>query len=352
MPMAKKELLVVGAGITGSLTAAFLSKSFPEVAVTMWEKARGAGGRMTTHRLPEDGSLHVDMGAQYISRFDTQEDLEYKKRKEEIYSELLSSRTLVPFNGEIEGGQPQSSPVLCNYVAPTGLSSTAKHFLAQSKGKKQFQHSLTSVIVSGKVECNTSCGTRANFDAVVLTLPVPEILKLEGNLKTLITPDIKTKLEGVQYSSRYALGLFYNDSTSLPRYNWSAKYFDNQTIRFACWDSDKRAVSQVKGRTLLLHTSVPFGLKNLESDKIVVQSTILNSLKDVIPGLPEATHSHIIRWRYSQVFQPYPSCPGCVVLCENPLVVATGDGFIGSNFENCLRAAYATEEVLCTGLMT
>jgi len=62
------ELLVVGAGITGSLTAALLARRCQELAVglTVWDKARGAGGRMSTHRLPADPSMHVDMGAQYI----------------------------------------------------------------------------------------------------------------------------------------------------------------------------------------------------------------------------------------------------------------------------------------------
>lgn len=63
------RLLVVGAGLTGSVTAALVKHHFPtEVEINVWDKARGVGGRMTTHR-PPDSKSSVDLGAQYITRF-------------------------------------------------------------------------------------------------------------------------------------------------------------------------------------------------------------------------------------------------------------------------------------------
>jgi renalase len=76
--MSQKELLIVGAGLTGSLTANLLTRAPTAastvssslkppglgISVSVWDKARGAGGRMTTHRYPAESSLHMDMGAQ------------------------------------------------------------------------------------------------------------------------------------------------------------------------------------------------------------------------------------------------------------------------------------------------
>lgn len=65
------RLLIVGAGLTGSVSAALLRRKFPKelLDITVWEKSQGAGGRMNTNRFPGDskGLSSVDLGAQYIS---------------------------------------------------------------------------------------------------------------------------------------------------------------------------------------------------------------------------------------------------------------------------------------------
>lgn len=61
------RVLIVGAGLTGSLTASLLRRKFQNIDLTVWEKSRGAGGRMTTSRCPDDPKCTVDTGAQYIS---------------------------------------------------------------------------------------------------------------------------------------------------------------------------------------------------------------------------------------------------------------------------------------------
>lgn len=63
------RLLIVGAGFTGSVTASLLRRKFPKdvLNITVWEKSRGAGGRMTTNRNPSDPRCTADLGAQYVS---------------------------------------------------------------------------------------------------------------------------------------------------------------------------------------------------------------------------------------------------------------------------------------------
>lgn len=352
----RRKLLVVGAGLTGSLTAALLQKSSPPVSISVWEKARGAGGRMSTHRHSSNPDLLVDMGAQYISRTSPRqnEDTEFEHLREEAYQDLISAGVLVPFSGKIEGERKEFvKSVTDKYVSAKGVNGIVKHFLNQSGAGISFQHHLKSVEIdptqggdapSPRITCASSQG-QESFDCLVLTMPVPQILSLEGNIMKAITPEIQHKLASVQYSSRYALGLFYREHFAT---NWSAKYFDDPVVRFACWDTAKRGCSDAG--SLLLHTSVPFGLKHLEDDKEDIKAVILKRASELIPGLPDPIDSHLIRWRYSQVFQPYPGTPGCVVLSHDPLVVATGDAFSGSNFENCIRAAQVTAKTIITEL--
>ena len=62
------RLLIVGAGLTGSVTAALIKRHVPtNVDINVWEKSRGVGGRLATNRS-QDGLSSVDLGAQYITR--------------------------------------------------------------------------------------------------------------------------------------------------------------------------------------------------------------------------------------------------------------------------------------------
>lgn len=313
---------------------------------------------MSTSRLPSDPCLHVDMGAQYISRF--QSDCMHVDKSpslgaaDNLYQELTTE--CIPFNGQIEG---EMKPVDCalpaNYVVPGGMSSLCKYFLEQSKSKILYHHNLSHVDLSSNADgkkklvlCQTESNGHSAFDAVILTLPVPQLLQIEGDLISSLEPQLKATLASVKYSSRYALGLFYDADKVLssPRSfdcSWTAKYFDDPVIRFACWDNVKRGCTKV-GRTLLIHTSVPFGLKHLEEEKGKVESLILQTLSKLIPGLPQHTYTHIICWRFSQVHNMFPGLHDSVVLSHDPLVIATGDSFTGSNFNNCIRAALSTVE--------
>lgn len=55
------------------------------------------------------------------------------------------------------------------------------------------------------------------------------------------------------------------------------------------------------GPSLVVHTSVPFGLEHLERDKEEVQPIILEELYKLLPDLPQPTSIKCQKWRYSQV---------------------------------------------------
>ena len=61
--------------------------------------------------------------------------------------------------------------------------------------------------------------------------------------------------------------------------------------------------SEVEGTAIVVHTSVPFGLKYLENNVDEVKEMIMEHIKRQIPELKDATPVNIKcqRWRYSQV---------------------------------------------------
>lgn len=61
------------------------------------------------------------------------------------------------------------------------------------------------------------------------------------------------------------------------------------------------SVSEKFGPSVVVHTSVPFGMDHLEDATEEVQAIILEELQKLMPGLPEPESIKCQKWRYSQV---------------------------------------------------
>ena len=100
------RLLIVGGGLTGSTTAYLLRKMFAKdiLAITVWEKSRGAGGRMNTYRSEINSLATVDLGAQYISV----SSADYAQSHERYFN------VIVPFPNPKCAFLPNSNDILCS----------------------------------------------------------------------------------------------------------------------------------------------------------------------------------------------------------------------------------------------
>ncbi|XP_062331169.1 renalase isoform X1 [Osmerus eperlanus] len=342
------RVLIVGAGLTGSLCACLLRREIPhKVKIVVWDKSRGAGGRMSTSRSPNDPSCIVDLGAQYITATPY-----YAQTHNSFYEELLAHGVLKRLESSVEGMVTKEEGHK-NYVTPEGVSSIVKHFLNQSAGAEvSFDRHVTHVRRRGAVwEVTRKGGAGEEFDVVVLTMPVPQILQLQGDVASLMGEDQRGLLEGVSYSSRYALGLFYAPQAHI-HVPWAARYVSNSPcIRFIAIDDKKRsAESPDHGPSMVVHTSVPFGVRHLERDKEEVEPVILEELNRLLPGLPQPISVKCQKWRYSQVLTAVTGCPGQMTLLAEPLLVCGGDGFTHSNFDGCIESALRVLSVLKSSL--
>ncbi|XP_064627147.1 renalase-like [Lineus longissimus] len=344
-----KKILIVGCGVTGAASASLLQKTQTDPQkfnVTIFEKSRGTGGRMNTSRSSTNQQT-VDLGAQYISVRPN-----YAQINKSFHEELLSSGVLQPLTGVIEGDNNLMPDGTLNYTAPGGIGAIPKHFLKQSDADVSFSTHVSSIDLDPfgtywQVKTLDKPDEIKSFDAVLLTIPVPQILQLKGNIQNMLDEkkEIKEKLAKVAYSSRYALGLYFPPEAKIS-VTWAAKYFwDDPCIRFVSIDDRKRGKDGV-GHSLCVHTSVPFGLKHLEEDKEAVQPIIMDHLRKLIPDLPQPTETKCQKWRYSQVYKGYEGSPGCVVLQDSPLLVLAGDSFIHSNLDACLVSAKKTADVI------
>ena len=79
----------------------------------------------------------------------------------------------------------------------------------------------------------------SEFDTVIVTIPTPQILNLKGSIQDFLETK-RSSLENVQYSSRYALALYFDRGVNI-NVPWTCKYVvDNSCVRFISVDSRKR----------------------------------------------------------------------------------------------------------------
>ncbi|MCL4128719.1 UNVERIFIED_CONTAM: hypothetical protein GTU68_019458 [Idotea baltica] len=190
-------------------------------------------------------------------------------------------------------------------------------------------------------------GERECFDVVVLTMPVPQILGLTGQIKEIIQSNssLLEQLNSVEYSSRFALGLFYNKDSKIALSDGSSAQYvtNNPAIRFIAIDNMKRRRGSYDScPSVILHTSVPFGKANLEKSPGAMQHILLSKLNEMYPEWPEPEFVKCHKWRYSQVSSAFPGLPGAVKIGEG--LIAGGDGFTHSNMDGCIESAQAVVE--------
>merc|ERR1711997_367993 len=325
------RVLVIGGGITSAATSAFVTERLcsKNVQLTVWEKARGAGGRMSTSRSPGNSKCIADLGAQYISVTP-----EYEITHKSIYDQLIQENVIKPRTTHIDGQIPTQYNDVKDFVTTNlGMSSLVKYFFCKSGTEVNFNHHVTKInITKDKMfEVNTQDGKTELFDAAVMTMPVPQILQLPG-MDQIIKPETKENLSNVVYSSRYALALFFDKTESSVILNSSlpetgAHYIgDDSVFCYAAIDGKKKGIDSPT--SVIFHTKVPWGIKHLETPLKEVEEILLNHYKKRYPDWPLPTSVKCLRWRYSQTYKPFNGCPKAIVLNENPLLIAGGDGFM------------------------
>nr|XP_039259084.1 renalase-like isoform X1 [Styela clava] len=340
------RVLIVGAGLTGALCAHMLRRHLPtqlQCQIVVWEKSRGVGGRMSLSRPSEMEDCSAELGAQYV-----EQHTKYIEQHKYFYNELLESGILKPLEGKIDGFREGISE---NFTCGSGLNMMAKHFFAKSLVETCFNVRLDSLRLTSDDqeaswnvwEAATTSGKHDHFDAVFLTMPIPQILGIEGITDNLQKQQI-SDLEGASYSSRFAVGLFYEPGAYNIDLPYVAKFvLDNEVICFISVDQKKRGIER-KTQSIVVHTSAPFGKSHLEEDAEKVGPLIIEELKKIIPDLPEPTYVKYHKWRYSQVTKATESSDGCLIPKNKPLLVLAGDGFTHSNFDGCVQSAIVVEK--------
>ncbi|KAL1451349.1 hypothetical protein WDU94_005735 [Cyamophila willieti] len=348
-----KKILIVGSGITSALTGYLLRQKLlmDLVHITIWDKARGAGGRMTTSRSNAVPNCKVDLGLQYIT---TTPDL--LKEHEDIYQPLFNEKLLEPLRANIIGYKSKRENVT-HYVTPDGSSSIVKFFLNKSNINEicynTFLEKLQKPEGLDQIEAVSKEGKKGLFDIVVLTLPAPQVNELLERNGTIpfISPSKEYKsLSNVHYTERYAFGMFFDTHFERP---FDVKYFDNDDIvRYISFDNVKRNRPEEPYGVCVHTTNTFYGAymdveNSAENAKNIIESILLKKMREMFPAWPLPVETKLQKWKYSQVAKPHVDEVGYMKFNSKPLTLCIGDSFVSqSNFDKCIYSAKQGVDVL------
>jgi predicted NAD/FAD-dependent oxidoreductase len=376
------KLLIAGCGLTGVMTRWFIKAALPSQSFLIEQVDKdfpGNAGRLFTHQLRSEERLigQADVGGQYLTL--------YKDSFRDIFQHLQEENVLKPFdpNSGIINGIKSDYLHLPHFVAPQGMSSIVTSLLKDEKDAIFYEQEIKSInieengLFSVIFEVRGELETRQDYEGIVLAIPAPAAMKIDGNWKEFLENDsnvflsrkncskkeILNSLSKVEYSSRFATVFYFAIPRNLyeeflSKNQFSSKYvFNDEKIRFLSvenfkYENDENLNSEMIC-SVLLHSSIPFYHQNCFHSEEEILSIFLETARNHLPFLTEINpiSSYLHVWQLSQTTKKFmlPNIEsnqeaGVAFTIAKPGFVSglvfAGDYFTTSNIEGCLESAF------------
>lgn len=285
------KVAVIGAGISGLACARILQDH--GIGVTVFEKSRGPGGRMSTRRT--EGGHQFDHGAQYFTARDP--------RFRRYVDSWLQDGVVAPWTNRIvtlQGGKVISEKSGTDrYVAVPGMNAICRH-LANDLDI-QFGTKVSSLQRSGECwqltdEDSNSLGT---FDTVIVSAPAAQTSEL-----LRVVPELATKAESAEMKGCWAVMVALQQGLGLP---FCGAFVQESPLSWIALDSSKPGRS-TQPETWILHASSTWSEANMEREPADVEAELLAEFWRCIGKTAiEISYSTAHRWRFALPTSPLES---------------------------------------------
>jgi renalase len=298
------KTIIIGAGMAGlSATQVLVEKGHQ---VTVLDKGRGVGGRMSTRTI---NNAKADHGAQYFS---------VKSPQFQRFINQLQSQQVIK-----EWQLAQRANV--RYIGSSGMNTIPKNM---ASGLEVVLNE--KVILITQNELKTESGKSYSFDKLIITIPIPQVKELFAQSGILLSEKDKEVCNAIEYDPCFAVMVVLNQPTDIIS---GGIILENQPVSWIA-DNFQKGITEVPSVTL--HASAEFSRQHLESNPEEVAQMMLSSVNQwVIPENVLTFQVH--RWRYSLASKRYEE-PFYQI--ENQSIFLAGDGFGIGNVEGAFLSGY------------
>lgn len=282
--METKDVLVIGAGISGLLCAAALQAAGKRVGVL--DKGRGPGGRMSTRRGM--GESRIDHGAQFF----TVRDMRWQAWVDRMLAEGVVREW---FRQAPWDSKPEGYP---RYCGVSGMNAVPK-YLARDLEVVRSARVVSLQWMNGIWLVESAEGNRYAGRELVLSTPLPQAWNLlDTSGLHWVTNGTRAKLQAVRYEKGLATLVRLKGASAVPPPG-CLKLDEDALV----WVADNQQKGISKEPALTLHASAAFAERHWDSPDEVRGNLMLEAAAPWLgSGVSEfACH----RWGYTLPLNPF-----------------------------------------------
>lgn len=307
------RIAVIGAGMAGLTCARVLADQGH--AVTVLDKGRGVGGRITTRR---EGGLVFDHGAQYL----TAKDPRFRRHVDSWIDEGVAASwtgTIVKLrHGAVEPTSPSE-----RIVGVPGMSAVMRHL---SRGLE-----IRSAITVTKIARDSAAwrledsdgSAHGPFDRVLVALPAPQAAPLLG-----AAPGLAAAARSVEMAPCWSVLAAFPEP--IPA-GLDGAFVQDSPLGWIARDRSRPRRDAGGPETWVLHATPDWSAAHLEEPAETIAGRLLAALGPALGlELPGPAHRSAHRWRYAQACAPLGK--PCLYEPEQGLG-ACGDWCLGMRIE-------------------
>lgn len=321
------RIAIIGGGLSGLVVA----RRLQAVAdVTVFEKSRGAGGRIATRYA---GEYEFDHGAQFF----TARTPAFSAFLQPLIADNVIANWTAQFAELDRGGIKtmrswgEEPP---HYVGTPRMNDVGKYLSQELEVQTQTQITRIDRTADGWTLADRSNNAFDRFDWLVLTAPAGQTAALASAF-----PDLVALCDEREMQACFALMLGFAKTIELP---WQAALVRNADISWISVNSSK------PGRrdpfTLLIHSTNAWATAHIEDDVDGVREYMLDEASLICgQDLRGVDHCQVHRWRYANIARHRG--PEFYVDTSAQLA-ACGDWFVRGRIEAAFTSASKLAEQL------
>jgi hypothetical protein len=325
------KIAIIGAGIAGLAAARILAENFE---VTVFEKSRGLGGRLSTR---------------YASRFEFDHGVQYFTAESASFVELVNHMQaegiVNAWQGEFVEISNNKTFVLLSdqrtrYVGVPRMNVVGKYL---ARGLSVLLNQRVTKLIRGhdfwQLEINQTTISE-QFDWALFAIPSEQA----KSLLTEATP-LLGRVSSVEMQGCYVLMLGCNDTFVLP--SWCGASIQNPMIQWISCNSSKPG--RAPESTLVVLSNNQWAEDQINTDLQLVQSQLWTAAAQILDlSSHQIDYMSVHHWRYANCIKPLQAFElldrkNCLALC--------GDWTQGAKVEAAYLSGQAVALALSTHLM-